>query len=315
MIHLFSSNVLNPCINFNKKPGAVYQRAITSGPDLSKDHPLFKSYLLNIYEYNEVNCTLSLHKYLIVYSSVHYFLLFIAGLAAGVISTLAGGGSFISLSALILMGVPSVAANGTNRISVLFQTVSGTAGFKSKGVYVFPYSVWLGLAAVPGAVIGAEFAVRISDDMFNRLLAIFMVIFVILMVVDTLRNSGSLAERTGKKYRITGMITFFFLGIYGGFIQSGMGFLVILALRFIHHFNLTKTNSIKVVIILIQTIAALAIFFWSASIYWQYGLILGAGAATGGWLSSRWSIQVDEKIIRYIILAAILGLAIRIWFF
>jgi uncharacterized membrane protein YfcA len=246
---------------------------------------------------------------------MHYFLLFITGLAAGVVSTLAGGGSFITLSALIFMGVPSVVANGTNRISILFQTAAGAAGFKSKGISAFPYSLWLGLAAVPGAVIGAEFAVHIKGAIFNRVLAIFMLIFVVLMVFETLRKTKFLAKRTGKKYRIIGLITFFFLGIYGGFIQSGMGFLIILAVRFIHRFSIAKTNSIKVLVILILSLPALGIFFSKSDVHWQYGLILGAGSAIGGWFSSRWSVQADEKIIRYIILAAILGLAVKIWVF
>jgi uncharacterized membrane protein YfcA len=206
-------------------------------------------------------------------------------------------------------------ANGTNRISILFQTAAGAAGFKSREVSAFPYSVWLGLAAVPGAVIGAEFAVHIKGAVFNRVLAIFMLIFVILMIFETLRKTELLAERTQKKYQIIGLITFFFLGIYGGFLQAGEGFLVILAVRFIHRFTLAKTNSIKVLVIFIQSVAALGIFFWSASVHWQYGLILGAGSAIGGWLSSRWSVRVDEKVIRYIILAAILGLAVKIWAF
>jgi uncharacterized membrane protein YfcA len=246
---------------------------------------------------------------------VDYFLLFLAGLAAGAVSTLAGGGSFISLSALILMGVPSVVANGTNRISILLQTASGVAGFKSKGVFVFPYSLWLGLAAVPGAVLGAELAVRISGAIFDRVLAILMLIFVVLMVFETVQGSKSLVERAGKKYRIIGLITFFFLGIYGGFIQSGEGFLIILAVRFIHRFSIAKTNSIKVLVILVSTLPALGIFFTKSAVHWQYGLVLGAGAAVGAWFSSRWSVGVDEKIIRYIILIAILLLAIKIWFF
>lgn len=246
---------------------------------------------------------------------LHYFLLFIAGLAAGVVSTLAGGGSFITLSALIFMGVPSVVANGTNRISILFQTTAGSAGFKSKGVSAFPYSLWLGLASVPGAVIGAEFAVRVNEAIFNRVLAILMLIFVVLMIYETLRESKNLTERTGKKYRIIGLITFFFLGIYGGFIQSGEGFLIILAVRFIHRFSIAKTNSIKVLVILILTLPALGIFFSKSAVHWQYGLILGAGSAVGGWFSSRWSVGINEKIIRYIILAAILAMAIKLWFF
>jgi uncharacterized membrane protein YfcA len=246
---------------------------------------------------------------------MHYLLLFVAGLATGFVSTIAGGGSFISLSTLILVGLPPAVANGTNRIGSFFQSVSGTAGFKSKGISTFPYSLWLGLAAIPGAVLGALLAVNIRGEMFKHILAILMILFFIAIILDPIKQTGADTERMSKKHRLIGLITFFFVGIYGGFIESGVGIIIILALRYINRLSLVKTNSAKVLIVSIYTLAALAVFIWNNEIDWAYGFVVAAGTGIGGWLTSRWSTNLNEKVVRYIISVIILALAVRLWFF
>jgi uncharacterized membrane protein YfcA len=246
---------------------------------------------------------------------MNYVYTLLGGLAAGVVSTLAGGGTFIALSVLIFVGLPPAVANGTDRIGVLFQGVSGIAGFKSKGIFVFPYSLWLGLSALAGAILGAEIATNIGGMAFNRILAILMLIFVIFTVFDPIGRRGYIAERMSKKYRIIGIITFFFVGIYGGFIQAGVGFIIIATLRSINRFSLVKTNSAKVFIVSVYTLAALGIFLWNGLINWRYGLVLAAGEAVGAWLASRWSVQANDKTIRYFIGATVFAFAIKLWFF
>jgi uncharacterized membrane protein YfcA len=244
-----------------------------------------------------------------------YIYILLGGLAAGVISTLAGGGTFIALSVLIFTGLPPAVANGTSRIGVWFQGMSGVPGFKSKGIFVFPYSLWLGLSALAGAVIGAEVAATINGMAFDRILAILMLIFVVFTVFDPIGRRGYIAERMDKKYRIIGIITFFFVGIYGGFIQAGVGFVIIAALRSINRFSLVKTNSAKVFVVSVYTLVALGIFFWNGLINWKYGLVLAAGEAIGAFLASRWSVQANDKTIRYFIGATVFAFAIKLWFF
>jgi uncharacterized membrane protein YfcA len=246
---------------------------------------------------------------------MHYLLLFAAGLATGIVSTIAGGGSFISLSVLIFLGLPPATANGTNRIAVLFQSASGTAGFYSKGIFLFPYSLWLALAAVPGAVIGALLAVNISGETFDRILAALMILFFIAIIIDPVGRTGDDAQRMEGKHRLIAIVTFFFIGIYGGFIQSGVGIIIILALRYINRFSIVKTNGVKVFVISIYTLAALAVFIWNREINWIYGFIVAAGTAIGGWVTSRWSTRLNDKVVRYIIAVIILLFAIRLWFF
>ena len=94
------------------------------------------------------------------------------GFIAGSINTIAGGGSLLTLPILIFLGLPPNIANGTNRIAILFQNFFTTAGFKSKGIITFPFSIYIGISALLGSVIGAQIAVDIKGDTFNKILAI-----------------------------------------------------------------------------------------------------------------------------------------------
>ena len=80
--------------------------------------------------------------------TVEIIILISVGFVAGAINTLAGGGSLLTLPILIFLGLPPNIANGTNRIAILFQNIFTTAGFKSKGVVTFPFSIYVGISAL-----------------------------------------------------------------------------------------------------------------------------------------------------------------------
>ena len=112
----------------------------------------------------------------------HYALLIGVGFAVGFINTVAGGGSLLSLPTLIFLGLPPAVANGTNRVAIIFQTASATAGFRSKGVSTYPFNLYLGIAALLGAIIGARIAVDVDGQTFNRVLAIIMVAVILIII-------------------------------------------------------------------------------------------------------------------------------------
>jgi uncharacterized protein len=160
-----------------------------------------------------------------------YGLLILVGILAGVINTLAGGGSLLTLPVLIFMGLPPNVANATNRIGIAFQALIGTAGYRSKGVSNFPFNIYLGISALLGSLIGAQIAVDIKGDTFNKVLAIIMILVVAIIVFKPKVSSMKLPERLTGKYLVFAIIGFFFIGIYGGFINAGIGFVIILFLK------------------------------------------------------------------------------------
>ena len=241
-------------------------------------------------------------------------ILIFVGVFAGFVNTIAGGGSLVVVPILIFMGLPSSVANGTNRVAILIQTAFSVAGFRSKGVYVFPFALWVAIPAVIGAIIGSKIAVDISDQLFNRILAIVMLLVMGITIFKPKVSENHLENLTKKKVWMS-IIIFFFLGIYGGFIQAGIGFLIIATLTFIHHFKMAQTNSIKVFVAFSYTIAAVIVFYIEGKIRWEYGLTLAIGNSIGAWVGSRWSVNKSDRLIRMILLVMVIGLSIKLWVF
>jgi hypothetical protein len=243
-------------------------------------------------------------------------LIIFIGFISGFLNTVAGGGSLITLPILIFMGLPGSVANATNRVAILSQNIFAVTGFNSKGVKLpFPYSLYLGLASLVGGFIGARLAVDINDSLFNRILAVIMVMVVTSIVLEPKKKKENRPQRLGFVPQALGVLSFFFLGIYGGFIQAGIGFLVIAVLTRINHFNLITTNYVKVFAAIVYTGVSVLIFALEDKIIWITGLTLAIGQGFGGWYASRWSVDKGEVWIKRILVIAVIILAIKLWFF
>lgn len=245
---------------------------------------------------------------------LEYLFLVIVGIFAGAINVLAGGGSLLTLPLLIFLGLPPNVANGTNRIAIIVQNIFAVKGFQSKGVSAFPFSIYLAVSALIGAIIGASLAVDIEGETFNKILGAIMVIIVFYMIFKPKGSSKEFMERITGKYLWLGIIAFFFVGVYGGFIQAGVGFIMLLFLSSINRFSLVKSNAIKVFVALIYSLAAVAIFAYNDAINWTYGLVLSVGNATGGWIMSRWSVNKGDRLVKKFLIIMVLAMAIKLWF-
>ena len=197
---------------------------------------------------------------------------FIVGVVAGVINTLAGGGSLITMPVLIFLGLPATVANGTNRLAITVQSVLAVTGFKRKGVSDFKSSLLMSLPALVGAIIGAQLAVDVSDILFKRILAVVMILVLGLILWNPIRMRQGTVQYDGgmtclsRRRRTASMLIFFFIGVYGGFIQAGIGFLIIAVLTTISGLNLVETNSHKVFIVGVNAFFALIVFIFNSKI-------------------------------------------------
>ncbi len=245
----------------------------------------------------------------------HYLLLVGVGFVVGFINTVAGGASLISLPILIFLGLPPAVANGTNRVAIVLQTAIAVAGFKSKGVSTFPFNIYLGISALLGSVIGAYIAVDIKGETFNRILAIIMVAVVLIIIFKPRVNVAELEERITGKYLWIGILAFFFIGIYGGFINAGIGFIIILFLHYVHRLSLVRTNATKVAVVFIYTLAALVVFALNDKVIWKVGLVLALGNGLGAWFSSRISVDKGDGYIKIFLIGMVLVMAVKLWFF
>lgn len=246
------------------------------------------------------------------FNFLHVLLLFVTGIAAGFLNTVAFGGSLLALPVLIFLGLPTAVANGTNRIAIFCQNFSAIIGFRRKGVSDFGYSILLAIPAVIGAMIGALIAVDIRDAVFNLILAAVMITMLVLTLINPTERLKDRMESNDTRSKIISMVVFFFIGIYGGFIQAGVGLLVITALRLLTGIDLVRTNAIKVFVIFFYTVVALGIFIIKDKVNWYLGPTLAIGNACGAWLGSHWAVEKGDKWIKVVLIVAVVAFAIRL---
>jgi uncharacterized membrane protein YfcA len=243
-----------------------------------------------------------------------YILVVVVGFGAAFLNTIGGGGSLFSVPILTFMGLPITMANATSRVALLFQNVFAVGGFRSKGIDLpLPYSLYLGMASLGGGLIGSLLASKVSDAIFSRIFVMVMILAVVLIIYDPFKSKGK--ERLDKRSQVIGTILFFFIGIYGGFVQAGIGFLVIAVLSLVNNLDLVKSNYVKVFAAIVYNGVSVAVFAYEGKIMWTTGFILAIGHSLGGWYASRWSVSAGEAWIKRIMIVSIIGMAIKLWFF
>ena len=236
--------------------------------------------------------------------------LFSIGVLTSVINIMAGGGSTLTLPILIFFGLDAPVANGTNRIGILSQSLFGMLSFRKEKVSQLKLSLKLGLLTLPGAIIGAIYSTKIENELFEKMLGIVMIGIVFTMLVPNSKNYFK--EKILEKLPWLIYPTMFLLGFYGGFIQVGIGFLLMIALHHILKLNLVYVNLHKVVIVLIYTIPALLIFILTNNINWFYGISLASGNGLGAWWGAKLAVKKGEKIIKIFLMAAILIMSTKL---
>jgi uncharacterized membrane protein YfcA len=233
------------------------------------------------------------------------------GFVSGFLNILAGGGSLLTLPLLIFLGLPATVANGTNRVGVLCQNIFAIGSFRRHGVLPMKLALLCTAPSLIGSYLGAQLAVEIDERLFQRLLAGIMIGVLLIILVDPAKRLQG-KEQHFTPLRLTVLLTsFFFIGIYGGFVQAGVGFLILPALL-IHGFDLVRANAVKIFVILIFTVPALAVFVWHGQVDWLLGFVLAAGNASGGWLASHLAVRKGHEWIKRIVSATVLVLALKL---
>jgi len=229
-----------------------------------------------------------------------------AGILVGFINTLSGGGSVISLSLLIILGLPAPIANGTNRISIFFQTLSSVGSFTKQKMFTNLRPVWLGIPATIGSVLGAYLAIDVHEKVIEiaMILAMILMAFFLFYKPDRwLRENPALME---KKLQWWQFAIFFCVGFYGGFIQVGVGYFLLMALVLGTGYDLVKANAVKNLIVFFYAIFALAVFVINGQVHLVYGLLLSAGSVIGALIASYFAVKKGAGFIRAVIIFSII---------
>ncbi len=238
-------------------------------------------------------------------TAVEAAVLLAGGVLAGIINSMAGGGSLLSVPLLSLAGVGGTVANGTNRIAVLVQNITGAYGYARRDVGDRRRTVQVLIPAVAGGLVGSLVASQIPDDVFERIFGLLMLPLLYLSIrkptIDTDREPWPLWVSS---------VVFLAVGFYAGAVQAGVGLIILLVLSRAG-FDLVTANAMKTVVILCVTLLAVPVFILNDQVRWIPALVLSVGMGAGGYLGANIAVDGGERVIRPVLIVVVLVLASR----
>jgi uncharacterized membrane protein YfcA len=234
-----------------------------------------------------------------------YLLCIAAGFFAGVINTLAGSGSLITLPVLILIGLPATVANGTNRVGVLLQNIVAGYSFSRDKVLDMRGALILSAPAVLGSLLGAQIAVSLDEEMMQRVIGAVMVLMLFVILLRPRRWLEGKMQNLEGGYNWHQTLSMFAIGVYGGFIQAGVGIFLLAALVLSIGYDLVRANAVKIIIVLAFTVSSLMIFANNAQVDWGAGLLLGVGNMMGAWVAARMAVKRGAAWVRLVLVATV----------
>jgi uncharacterized protein len=236
------------------------------------------------------------------------------GIVAGFLNVVAGGGSLLTVPVMVFLGMPGPVANGTNRIGILAQNITAVITFARAGFKDFKLSLSLSACAIPGAIAGALVGVHLEGVWFNRALALIMVGVMVIMHFDRGASERAKNYEPTPKQLLHGHLLMVGVGFWGGFIQLGVGFIIMPVLNRVMGLDLVRTNMHKVFIVAVYTVVALLIFASQLELLWIIGIALAVGNSIGGYLGSRFAIQSGERMIRLVLNCVLVVFVIKLLF-
>ena len=242
---------------------------------------------------------------------IWYVLLIPAGFLAGVINTIAGGGSFLTLPALMfLCGLNPQIANGTNRVAILFSSLVAAKTFHKHGRLDTRLAKRLALPTLLGAPIGAVLAIQLPVAAFKPIFGAIFLVMAVLLLLDPKRLT---AEKTEREWGpIPVFCIFFAIGVYVGFIQAGMGVLLLLGMSLLSTGDLVASNAVKNLIGFVVTLVATLVFAMFGQIHWIPGLVMAVGNVLGGYVGAKLAIKKGNRLIFWFLVIVMIATGIKL---
>lgn len=227
----------------------------------------------------------------------------LAGMAAGVVNTVAGGGSFLTLPLLMGLGLPAGTANGTIRIGVVFQNLTSAITFHRKGVREYGALARLAVPMCAGALGGSWLATQVPDDALRRVIGAILVVWAVLLIA----KPGGWKEppETPRPTGLWSLLGALGIGLYGGFLQAGVGFPILALLVTGLGYAPVRANALKVLLVLAYTTLAVPVFAMAGQIAWREGITLAVAASIGGWLGTRWQLKSGAGLVRWFVIVTV----------
>ena len=229
-----------------------------------------------------------------------------AGLACGLINTLAGSGSLITLPLLIFLGLPANVANGTNRVAIFMQNLVAVHGFAQGKVLEVKRGKWLLLPVILGGLLGASLAVEAGERLIRMIVAALLWFMLLVILVRPQRFLANERRPESQTVGIAEWLAMFAVGVYGGFIQAGVGIFLLMTLLWVSGYDLVRANALKVLMVLAFTPFALMVFVMNDQVNWAMGGLLGIGNMIGARIGTTAALRKGAPFVRKVLILAIL---------
>ena len=240
-------------------------------------------------------------------------LLFAAAIAAGFANVVAGGGSLLTMPLLVLIGLPEAVANGSVRVAILVQNLAAVGRYHRRGRLDWTAARRLAAPTVLGGIGGAWLANQIDDASFRTILAWVVVAAALVVALPFQRWLGrAQAKGVAQPSLVLVWPVMITVGCFGGFVQAGVGYVLLAALTLVMGIGLVDANILKVVLVLAYTPFAIALFAGHGHIDAVATGVLAAGQAIGAWIGAGVVIQRGARLIRAVLVVAAVASALAL---
>ncbi len=234
-----------------------------------------------------------------------YLIILVVGVLQGFINTIAGAGTAVMYSVLSAFGMPLNTINGTVRLGILFQTGASSIKFYRNNKLALRKGLILGIPMVIGSIAGAEMAVNINKEVFEKIVGVVLLLMLFLMFYDPKRWIEGQSVQKQQKTGIIQLLLFLAIGFYGGFIHIGIGIFLLSALVLNAGYDLVHANALKVFLVLTYAPVVLLIFFLNGQIDLWVAVFAAIGNTIGGILGTSLAIKKGAKFIRVLLVIII----------
>ncbi|MDL2312126.1 sulfite exporter TauE/SafE family protein [Bacteroidales bacterium OttesenSCG-928-B11] len=248
-------------------------------------------------------------------SWIHVVILIFSGILVGFINTLAGGGTIISLSVFMFFGLPPQVANGTNRIAVLLQNITAVSNFAGKKLINWKKSLLLSIPIILGAIAGAFIAGIIDNTIIKYIFGVVILLVGLMLVFKPDRWLKEKEQLLSRPIQWWHYLLMFGIGIYGGFIHVGIGYMLLTFLVLASGNELVKANAMKNFLVLAYIPFSLVVFAMQGHVNWKFGLIHAIGNIIGAQIGSMIALKKGATLIRYIMLILIVVVILQLFGF
>lgn len=237
-----------------------------------------------------------------------------AGLLAGAMNAVVGGGTFVSLPALTAIGLPGTVANASSSVALLPGAMASAWAYRRDMRPVEGVSIRaMGLLSLAGGAVGAVLLLATTEAAFDLIIPWLLLIATVTLAAGP-RLARALARVGLKAGPPVVLGTQFFLGIYGGYFGGAVGLMMLAAWSLLTEADIAALTPLRTLMLAAANAVAVLVFIVSGNVSWPAALAVMAGAVAGGYLGAQVGRRLPAVVLRTLVVAIAVGAtAIFFW--